>query len=155
MFSFVMKIESQKTLFIFLHAINDDKKKLRLLIIFLYSLVFYLYFYFYYLIIKVTFNLFPCVVVVQSWCLTLCNPMNCSTPGFPVIHCLPEFAQTHVHWVSNVVQLSYPLSAPSLLCPSPLLMMETFNLYFKILYKFRYWFKIDTKSMEILISYKC
>ena len=146
-----MKIESKKTLFIFLYAINDDKKKLHLLIIFLYSLVFCLYFYFCYLIIKVTFNLFPCIVVVQSLCLTLCNPVNCSTPGFPVIHCLPEFAQTHVHWVSNAIQLSYPLSSPSLLCPSPLLIMETFNLYFKILYKFRYWFKIDMKSMEILI----
>ena len=112
-------------------------------------------FYFYYLIIKITFNLFPCVAVVQSRCLTLCNPMNCSTPGFPVVHCLPEFAQTHVHWVSYAIQLSYPLSPPSLLCPSPLLIMETFNLYFKILYKFRYWFKIDMKPMEILISYNC
>ena len=37
------------------------------------------------------------------------DPMNCSTPGFPVFHCLPEFAQTHVHWVSDAVQPSYPL----------------------------------------------
>ena len=139
-----------KTLFIFLHAIND-KKKLHLLIIFLYSLVFYLYFYFYYWIIKVTFHLFPCIVVVQSLCLTLCNSMNCSTPGFPVIRCLPEFAQTDVHWVSNAIQLSYPLSSLPLLCHSPLLKMKTFNLYFKLLYKFRYWFKIDMKSMDILI----
>ena len=37
-----------------------------------------------------------CCSVAQS-CPTLCNPMNCSTPGLPVLHCLPEFAQTHVH----------------------------------------------------------
>ena len=52
--------------------------------------------------------------VVQS-CPTLCDPINCSTPGFPVLHYLPEFAQTHVHWVSNIIQPSHPLSAPSLL----------------------------------------
>ena len=39
--------------------------------------------------------------------------MNCSTPGSPVLHYLPEFAQTHVHWVSNIIQPSHPLSAPS------------------------------------------
>ena len=36
--------------------------------------------------------------------------MDCSTPGFPVLHCLPEFAQTHVHWVSDAIQPSHPLS---------------------------------------------
>ena len=40
---------------------------------------------------------------------TLCNPMDCSTPGLPVHHQLPEFAQTHVHWVSDVIQPSHPL----------------------------------------------
>ena len=44
--------------------------------------------------------------------------MNCSTPGFLVLHCLPEFAQTHVHWVSDAIQQSYPLSYPLLLQPS-------------------------------------
>ena len=39
--------------------------------------------------------------------------MNCSTPGFPVLHHLPEFAQTHVHWVDDAIQLSHPLSSPS------------------------------------------
>ena len=39
--------------------------------------------------------------------------MNCSMPGFPVLHCLPEFAQTHVRWVSDALQLSHPLSPPS------------------------------------------
>ena len=41
--------------------------------------------------------------VAQS-CLTLCDPMNCSTPGLPVHHQLPEFTQTHVHWVGDVIQ---------------------------------------------------
>ena len=48
----------------------------------------------------------------HSVCLTLCNPMDCSTPGFPVLHHLPELAQTHVHWVSDAIQPSHPLSSP-------------------------------------------
>ena len=50
--------------------------------------------------------------VAQS-CLTLCNPMDCSTPGFPVHHQLPEPTQTHVHWVGDAIQPSHPLSFPS------------------------------------------
>ena len=50
--------------------------------------------------------------VAQS-CPTLCNPMNCSTPGLPVHHQLPEFTQTDVHWVSDAIQPSHPLSSPS------------------------------------------
>ena len=55
------------------------------------------------------------VVVVHSLncVLTVCVPMNCSTPGFPVLHHLPELAQTHVHRVSDVIQPSCPLSSPS------------------------------------------
>ena len=53
--------------------------------------------------------------VAQS-CLTLCDPMNHSTPGLPVHHQLPEFTQTHVHWVGDAIQPSHPLS--SLLLPS-------------------------------------
>ena len=49
--------------------------------------------------------------VTQS-CLTLCDPMDCSTPGLPVQHQLPEFTQTHVHWVSDAIQPSHPLSSP-------------------------------------------
>ena len=49
-----------------------------------------------------------CCSVIKS-CLTICNPMNCTMPGFPVHHYLPEFAQTHVHWVSDAIQLSHPL----------------------------------------------
>ena len=47
-------------------------------------------------------------------CPTLCDPMNHSTPGLPVHHQLPEFTQTHVHWVSDAIQSSHPLSSPSL-----------------------------------------
>ena len=53
---------------------------------------------------------------VTHSCLTLCDPIDCSTPGFPVHHQLPELAQTHVHCVSDAIQ-------PSLSSPSP-----TFNL---------------------------
>ena len=50
--------------------------------------------------------------VAQS-CLTLCGLMNRSTPRLPVHHQLPEFTQTHVHWVSDAIQPSHPLSSPS------------------------------------------
>ena len=56
---------------------------------------------------------------VAHWCPTLCNPMNCSTPGLPVRHQLPEFTQTHVHRVGDAIQLSHPLSAPSPPAHSP------------------------------------
>ena len=52
---------------------------------------------------------------VPQSCLTLCNPMNPSTPGLPVHHQLPEFTQTHVHRVSDAIQPSHPLSSPLLL----------------------------------------
>ena len=44
---------------------------------------------------------------------TLCDPKDCSTPGIHVHHQLPEFTQTHVHWVSDVIQPFHPLSSPS------------------------------------------
>ena len=44
---------------------------------------------------------------------TLCNPMDCSMPGFPFHHQLPELAQIHVHWVSDAIQASHPPSPPS------------------------------------------
>ena len=56
-----------------------------------------------------------CVVhcLVAKLCSTLCNPMDCCTPGFPVLHYVPEFAQTHVHWVGNAIQPSHLLLSPS------------------------------------------
>ena len=56
--------------------------------------------------------------VTQS-CLTLCDPMNCSTPGLPVHHQLPEFTQTHVHRVGDTIQPSHPWSSPSPTAPNP------------------------------------
>ena len=53
-----------------------------------------------------------CCSVAQS-CLTLHDPLDHSTPGFPMLHHLSEFAQTHVHWVTDVIQPSHPLSCPS------------------------------------------
>ena len=51
---------------------------------------------------------------VQSLCrVWLCDPMDCSSPGFPVHHQLPELTQTHVHWVSDAIQPSHPLLSPS------------------------------------------
>ena len=51
---------------------------------------------------------------VAKSCLTLCDPIDCSTPGFPDLHHLLEFAQTHVHLVGDAIQTSHPLSSPSL-----------------------------------------
>ena len=64
---------------------------------------------------------FPCFVSITSCqfssvaqsCPTLCDPMNCSTPGFPVHHQLPKSTQTHVHRVGDAIQPSHPLSSPS------------------------------------------
>ena len=49
---------------------------------------------------------------VAQLCLTLCDPMNCSTPGLPVHHQLPEFTRTHVRGVGDPIQPSHPLSSP-------------------------------------------
>ena len=56
--------------------------------------------------------------VAQS-CLTICDPMNSSTPGLPVHHQLPEFIQTHINWVGDAIQPSNPLSSPSPPAPNP------------------------------------
>ena len=60
------------------------------------------------------FRWIPCLCCsVAQLCPTLCDTMNSSTPGFPVLQYLPEFAQTHVHWVTDGIQLSHPLLPPS------------------------------------------
>ena len=56
--------------------------------------------------------------VAQS-CPTLCNPMNCSMPGLPVHHPLPELTQTHVHRVSDAIKSSHPPPSPSPPAPNP------------------------------------
>ena len=50
---------------------------------------------------------------ISEWCPTFCDPVDCSTPGLPVHHQLPELAQTHVHWVCDAIQPSHPLLSPS------------------------------------------
>ena len=72
----------------------------------------------YYIFISVdwTHILHPLSVQFSSviqLCQTLCDPMDCSTSGFPVYHQLPEFTQTPVHRVSDAIQPSHPLSSPS------------------------------------------
>ena len=62
---------------------------------------------------------FACYIIsiqfssVSQSCPMLCDPMDCSMPGFPVHHQLAEFAQSHIHWVSDAIQPSHPLSSPS------------------------------------------
>jgi len=56
---------------------------------------------------------------VSQSCPTIYDPMDCSTPGLPIHHQLPEFTQTHVHWVSDAIQPSHPLSSPSPPAPNP------------------------------------
>ena len=56
---------------------------------------------------------FCCCCSVSQSCLTLWNPMDCSTPGFFLLHHLPELAQTHVHWLGDAIQPSHPLSSRS------------------------------------------
>ena len=58
----------------------------------------------------------------------LCDPMNCSTPGLPVHHQLPEFTQTHVRWVADAIQPSHPLSFPFSSCPQSLPASESFQM---------------------------
>ena len=66
---------------------------------------------------KINLSLFPLfpisVCSVTQLCLTLCDRMDCSMPGFPVLHQLLEPAQTHVHRVGDAIQPSHPLSFPS------------------------------------------
>jgi len=54
-----------------------------------------------------------CCCLVARLCPTLCDPMDCSTPGSSVFHYFLEFAQIRVHWVSDAIQSSHPLSPPS------------------------------------------
>ena len=68
-------------------------------------------------LVKLHDDLWICCCSVAKSCLTLSDPVNCSTPGFPALHYLPEFAQTHVHWVSDAIQSAHP---PSPSCPSAL-----------------------------------
>ena len=63
---------------------------------------------------------------VTKWCLALFHPMGCRRLGFPVLHYFPHFAQTHIHWVNDAIQLSHSLSPPSPLCPQSFPASESF-----------------------------
>jgi len=65
------------------------------------------------LYISTNFFHFVCCCLVTKSCLTLWDPRDCSTPGFTVLHHLPELAQTHVHWVGDAIQPPAPLPPPS------------------------------------------
>ena len=77
--------------------------------------------------IKKVWNVYVCVYIYiyihiyiicsVTKCSTLCDPTDYSTPGFPVPHYLREFAQTHVHWVSDAIHSSCPLLPPFSSCP--------------------------------------
>ena len=67
----------------------------------------------------------PSCSVTQSH-LILCNPLGCSMPGFPVLHCLPECVQTHAHWASDAIQPSHSRSPPS---PSALNLFQNQDLF--------------------------
>ena len=71
--------------------------------------------------IKKVWNVYVCVYIYiicsVTKCSTLCDPTDYSTPGFPVLHYLQEFAQTHVHWVSDAIHSSCLLLPPFSSCP--------------------------------------
>src|SRR5574337_601237 len=87
------------------------------------------FFFFFFLMIRrpPRSTLFPYTTLFRSvqfssviqLCPTLCDPMNCSTPGLPVHHQLTEFTQTHIHQVSDAIQPSHPLLSPSPPAPNP------------------------------------
>ena len=76
-----------------------------ILVLLYYSPAIYLFFF--------CFHLEICCCTVAKSCLTLCELMDCSTSGFPILHHLPELAQTQIHWVGDAIQPSHPLSPPS------------------------------------------
>ena len=72
-----------------------------------------------FLSVSFSFNWIRSDQISRSSCLTLCDPMNRSTPGLPVHHQLPEFTESHVHQVIDAIQPSHPLSSPSPPAPNP------------------------------------
>ena len=67
----------------------------------------------FWVVLRTTDQSVSSVSSVAQACLTLCDPMDCSMPSFPVHHQLPELTQTHVHQVGDAIQQSHPLSSPS------------------------------------------
>ena len=89
---------------------------------------------------------------VAQLCPTLCDPMNRSTPGLPVHHQLPEFTQTHVHWVSDAIQPFHPLLSPSPPVPNQGLFQwvnVTMLPLLKIILWFPLFFRINLKILNM------
>ena len=90
---------------------------------------------------------------VAELCPTLCDSMDCSTPGLPVYHQIPEFTQTHADWVSDAIQWSHPLSSPS---PPALKRVSSSHQVAKVLefqlqhQSFQWIFRIDFFRMDWL-----
>ena len=95
------------------------------------------------------------VVVVKLLIpVRLCDPMDCSTPVFPVLHHLPEFAQTRVHWVSYAIQPSRPLSS-LLLLPSIVPSMRVFSNESVLWIRWpKYWSFSPSNEYSELISFR-
>ena len=91
------------------------------------------------------------ISVVQS-CLTLCDAMDCSKPGFPVHHQLLELTQTHVHRVSDAIHASHPLSPPS---PLALNFSQHQGLFQQLHTNLPYDLLIIYKNLKNYIALKC
>ena len=93
--------------------------------------------------------------VAQS-CPTLCDPINRSTPGLPVHHQLPEFTQTHVHWVGDAIQPSHPV-IPFSSCPQSFPASESFQMS-QLIWWPKYWsFSLNISPSHehpVLISFR-
>ena len=93
-----------------------------------------------------------CCSVAQS-CSTLCDPVDCSMPGFPVLHHLPELGQTHVHWVGDAIQPSHPLSSPSPL-PSIFPSVRVFSKESVLCISWpRYWSSVLPMTIQVIHLY--
>ena len=87
-----------------------------------------------------------CCCSVAQLCPTLCDPLDCSSPGFPVFHRLPEFAQAHVCWVSDAIQLSHSLSS----CSPPALNLSQHRVLFQWVSS---WHQLD-KVLEFQLQHQ-
>ena len=79
------------------------------------------------IVVKIFFLKSPCCCSVSQSCLTLYDPLDCSTPGLPVPHHLLEFAQVQVHCISDAIQPSHPLTPSS---PSTVYIIITVQFFF-------------------------
>jgi len=87
---------------------------------------------------------------VSQWYPTLCDPVDCSTPGFPVHHQIPELAQTHVHQVCDAIQPSDPLSSPS--PPAFNLSLQSFFLFQSGSFQISQLFRSGSQSIGVSVS---